>query len=223
MDPHAVLGLAARRDAGRGRRDLPRAGQAVAPRPRRRPRGRAADGGDQRGLRPAARRRLDAAPRRPARALRRPARPRRLAARPRSAARSATSCSRALEPRENVWLVTPRRPGRARRRCSPRATAGCCGCSTMPSPAASTRCAFAAIEAAEHTPAAPAPPRGDAAGAGTQRPPPRFGELRPATAATLAAAHRARRDRRYRRGAPDQRHGATASSASPAIAHQPAS
>ena len=153
MDPHAVLGLPP--GAPRRRTSPPRTGGSrSAGIPDRGGAEASADGADQRRLRPAARRRVDAAQRarRAAAAPRRaPRPPRRLApARdpPRARPRAARACSSRAR---TSGSSRRRRRGRARRRCSRRATGGCSGCSTTPSTAASRRCRFGAIEAAEHS------------------------------------------------------------------------
>ena len=110
MDPYAVLGVDPTRRVVTS--PPPTAGWPRSGTPTGAPGrgGRPPHGGDQRGLRPAPRRGLDRPPRSAA-ARPRP-RPRRAAARARgsprpSGARSGRELLGALEPQEDVWLVTP--------------------------------------------------------------------------------------------------------------------
>ena len=191
--------IAGRRDAGRRRGDVSAPGQAMAPGPRRRPRRGAADGGDQRRLRPPPRPGLD----RPQRARRRAARARRrpgawLA--PRSGARSATSCSACSSPTSAIWLVTPTTTW-----ASPQALLAASDRRLLwlLDDAVSGRVQtlrFAAIEAAEHSVRRP---RRRVATLRVRAHSGRrfaFGELNPDTAARLAAdrRRRGRRDPRPR-------------------------
>jgi hypothetical protein len=166
------------RDAGRGRRGIPRARQALASRSRRRARGRAADGGDQRRLRPPARGQARAAPR--------PATTRGHWLAPAIRRALGHELLALLEPRENVWLVTP-----ATTWASPQSLlaasdhrllwllddAVTARVHTLP---------FAAIEAAEHTLRRPRRRVATLRIRALDGRRVAFGELRPATAAALA-------------------------------------
>ena len=118
-----------------------------------------------------------------------------------------------LEPDEDVWLVTPTTTW-----ASPQALLAASDRRLLwlLDDAVSGRVQtlrFVAIEAAEHVAPPPPPPRRDAAGPRAQRPPLRVRRAAPGDGRRAQPA-----DRR-----PIRATGMTASSASPAIAHQPAS
>ena len=214
-----------RRDAGAGHRDVPRARQALASRPRRRARGGAADGGDQLRLRPAARHRLDAAPR-AGPLFRAVARGAWLAPAIRRALghellRVARAARERLARDAGDDLGEP--AGAARRQRQPPALVARRR-GDRPGPHAAVR----RDRGRRARAAPPPPPRRDAAGPRARRPQARVRRAAPGDRGGARAEDRgggsgARVPRRQAGRRPISATGATATNASPAIAHQPES